>query len=125
MVITDGFGTPIDRVPIFQCDLNDGRKGFTNFGLINGMGYNLGYDSGLTHYFIDNNVDNGRTYYYALIAYDYGAPDIGPGLAPTPTSFTIELDEDENLLGYSKNVQIVAPHQKAAGFMPPTIDEQV
>jgi hypothetical protein len=123
MIITDGFGTPIDRVPIFQCDLKDGRKGFTNFGLINGMGYNLGYDSGLTHYFIDNNVENGRTYYYALIAYDYGAPDIGPGIAPTPTSFTIELDEDENVVGYSKNVQIVAPYQKAAGYVPPSINE--
>ena len=122
-VITDGFGTPMFKKPIFQCDLKDGIRGFTDFGLVNGMGYNLGYDSGITHYFIDNNVQNGRTYYYALVAYDFGAPDIGPGISPSENSIIIDLDEAEEVRGTSKNVQIVIPYQKAAGYIPPKINE--
>jgi len=116
-VITDGFGTPMFKKPIFQCDLKDERLMFTDFGLVNGVGYNLGYDTGITHYFIDNNVQNGKTYYYALVAYDYGAPDIGPGIAPSENTIIIELDESEEVTGYGPNVQIVTPHQKAAGYI--------
>jgi len=122
-VITDGFGTPMFKKPMFQCDLKDGRKGFTDFGLVNGVGYNLGYDTGITHYFVDNNVQNGRTYYYAIAAYDYGAPDIGPGIAPSENNVVIELDEAEEVRAIGKNVQIVTPYQKAAGYIPDGITE--
>ncbi len=120
-VITDGFGTPSFKKPIFQCDLKDGIKGFTNFGLVNGMGYNLGYDTGLVHHFIDRTVQNGRTYYYALVAYDYGAPHIGPGIAPAENEIIIEVDEAEEVTGYGKNVQVVVPRTQAAGYVPPNI----
>lgn len=122
-VITDGFGTPFLKKPIFQSDLNDGKHGFTNFGLINGVGYNLGYDTGITHYFIDQNVQNGRTYYYGIVAYDYGAPNIGPGIAPSENNIVIELDEAEEVRAIGKNVQIVTPHQQAAGYLPPSINQ--
>lgn len=117
-VITDGYGTPMFKKPIFQCDLIDGKKGFTDFGLVSGVGYNLGDETGIVHYFIDHNVQNGRTYYYALVAYDYGAPDIGQGIAPSENNIVIELDEAENVRQIGKNVQIVTPHQKAAGYIP-------
>ncbi|MDZ7269581.1 MAG: hypothetical protein ONB48_20030 [candidate division KSB1 bacterium] len=120
-VITDGFGTPILKKPIFQCDLIDGKLGFTNFGLVNGIGYNLGFDTGITHFFIDRTVQNGRTYYYALVAYDYGAPNIGPGIAPSENTTIIELDENEEVRAYGKNVQIVTPRPPAAGYVPPAI----
>jgi hypothetical protein len=120
-VITDGFGTPMFKKPIFQCDVIDGRSGFTNYGLVNGMGYYLGNETGIVHYFIDRDVQNGRTYYYALVAYDYGAPDIGPGVAPSENNVVIELDEDENIRRIGQNVQIVVPHQMAAGYQPPTL----
>jgi len=123
-VITDGFGTPLIKKPIFQCDVKDGRTGFTNFGLVNGIGYNLGYDTGITHYFIDTNVQNGRTYYYAIVAYDYGAPNIGPGVAPSENNIVIELDEAEEVRTIGKNVQIVTPHQKAAGYVPPSLNSE-
>ena len=123
-VITDGFGTPFLKKPIFQCDLKDGRQGFTNFGMINGVGYNLGYETGITHYFIDENVQNGRTYYYAIVAYDYGAPNVGPGIAPSENNIVIELDEAEEVRAIGKNVQIVTPHQKAAGYIPESIKEE-
>lgn len=120
-VITDGFGTPMFKKPIFQCDLVDGLYGFTDFGLVNGAGYNLGTDSGITHVFIDNTVENGRTYYYAVVAYDYGAPDIGPGITPSENNVIIELDEAESIRFIGQNVAIVVPHQSAAGYVPPEI----
>jgi len=123
-VITDGYGTPMFRKPIFQCDLKDGKRGFTNYGLVNGAGYYLGDDSGITHYFIDREVQNGRTYYYALVAYDSGAVNIGPGIAPSENSIYIDLDEAEEVRAVGKNVQIVTPRQTAAGYVPPTVGSQ-
>jgi len=95
--------------------------GFTDFGLVNGMGYNLGYDTGITHVFRDNTIQNGRTYYYAIVAYDYGAPNIGPGISPSENNVVIELDEAEEIRSIGKNVAIVVPHQPAAGYVPPEI----
>ena len=83
------------KKPIYQCDLVDDIYGFTDFGLVNGAGYNLGAETGITHIFVDNTVQNGRTYYYAVVAYDFGAPDIGPGIAPSENNAVIELDEAE------------------------------
>jgi len=123
-VITDGYGTPTFMLPIFQCDLIDDISGFTDFGLVNGMAYNLGYDTGITHVFRDNTVQNGRTYYYAVVAYDYGAPDIGPGISPSENNVVIQLDEAENVESIGKNVAIVTPHQPAAGYIPPEISTE-
>ena len=120
-VITDGYGTPMFMKPIYQCDLIDEIMGFTDFGLVNGMGYNLGYDTGITHVFRDNTIQNGRTYYYAVVAYDYGAPNIGPGISPSENNVVIELDEAEGIRSIGKNVAIVVPHQPAAGYVPPEI----
>ncbi|MCF7885070.1 MAG: hypothetical protein K9M80_01125 [Candidatus Marinimicrobia bacterium] len=120
--ITDGYGTPMFKKPIFQCDIKDNTSGFTDFGLVNGMGYNLGNDSGIKHYFVDENVQNGRTYYYAIVAYDSGAPGIGPGIAPSENNIILELDEAEDITSTSPNVAIVSPHQYAAGYVPDEIE---
>ena len=121
-IITDGYGTPTFKKPIYQCDLIDEYSGFTDFGLVNGTGYNLGNNSGITHIFVDNTVQNGRTYYYAIVAYDFGAPDIGPGISPSENNTVIELDEYENIRSIGKNIAIVTPHQKAAGYIPPEVE---
>ncbi|MEC9376743.1 MAG: hypothetical protein VYC00_01420 [Candidatus Neomarinimicrobiota bacterium] len=137
-IITDGYGTPMFKKPIYQCDLTDQSphnpnpinemthqcQGFTDFGLVNGMGYNLGTNSGISHIFVDNTVQNGRTYYYAVIAYDFGAPDIGPGISPSENNAVIELDEAEEVRTIGKNVAIVIPHQRAAGYIPPTLETE-
>ena len=120
-IITDGYGTPMFKKPIYQCDLIDDKFGFTDFGFVNGTGYNLGTESGINHIFIDNTVQNGRTYYYAIVAYDYGAPEIGPGISPSENNVVIELDDFEQIRGIGKNVAIVQPHQYAAGYIPPTL----
>jgi len=121
-IITDGYGTPTFKKPIYQCDLIDEFSGFTDFGLVNGTGYNLGNNSGITHIFVDNTVQNGRTYYYAVVAYDFGAPNIGPGISPSENNTVIELDEYENIRSIGKNIAIVTPHQKAAGYISPEVE---
>ena len=137
-IITDGYGTPTFKKPIYQCDLIDDSphnpnatnnmvhqcSGFTDFGLVNGTGYNLGNNSGINHIFVDNTVQNGRTYYYAVVAYDFGAPDIGPGISPSENNTVIELDEYENIRSIGKNIAVVIPHQQAAGYIPPNVDLQ-
>ncbi len=123
-VITDGFGTPMFKKPIFQCDLRDGIWDFCEYSNINGTRYHLGYETGITHHFVDINVENGRTYYYAIVAYDYGAPDIGEGISPSENNIVIELDEAEEIRSIGRNVQIVRPYAKALGYQPPTVDEK-
>ncbi len=124
MIITDGYGSETLRQPIFQCDKIDNKIGFTDFGLINGMGYYLGDDSGLYHSFMDNTVQNGRTYYYVLVAYDYGVPEVGTGIPPSENSYVLELDENENIRRISPNVAVIRPHQTAAGYEMPGIQIQ-
>ncbi len=113
-VITDGYGTPTLKKPIFQCDLIDGFYGFANYGEINGIQYDLGTDKGIKHSFIDNTVQNGRTYYYVLVAYDFGIPD--RNIAPSENIFVLEIDENEQIKRISKNVAVVKPHQLSAGY---------
>ena len=114
-VITDGYGTPMFLKPIFQCDIINEYSGFTDYGLVNGASYNLGDNTGILHYFKDENVQNGRTYYYAIVAYDYGAPNIGPGIAPSENNTVIDIDEFDNIRGIGKNIAIVTPRANAAG----------
>lgn len=122
-VITDGYGNPTLKKPIFQCDIVDRIGGFANYGAVNGAEYYLGNDTGIKHFFVDNTVQNGRTYYYVLVAYDYGLPDVGSGISPSENTFVLDLDESEEVRDISKNVAIVTPHQFAAGYIPPSIDD--
>jgi len=120
-VITDGYGTPMFLKPIYQCDLLNEYQGFTDYGLVNGTAYNLGDNTGIKHYFRDENVQNGRTYYYAIVAYDYGAPDIGPGISPSENNTVIDIDEYDNIRGIGKNIAIVTPQADPAGYVNPNI----
>ena len=120
-VITDGYGTPMFLKPIYQCDLVNAYSGFTDYGLVNGTAYNLGDNTAIKHYFVDENVQNGRTYYYAIVAYDYGAPDIGPGISPSENNTVIDIDEYDNIRNIGKNVAIVTPRSDAAGSLMPEI----
>jgi len=119
VIIEDGWDIPLYRNPIFQCDLIDGIKGFTNYGFENGVGYYLGDDSGLKHFYKDTTVQNGRTYYYVLTAYDYGMPETGFDLPPHENSFFVKRDALGILERISSNMQIVIPASRAAGYSPP------
>lgn len=121
-VITDGFGNLTLMKPIYQCDKINTISGFADYGEVNGVEYYLGDDTGIKHYYIDEDVDNGRTYYYVLVAYDYGLPDVGDGIGPSENNFVLSLDESEEVIEISKNVAIVKPSQEAAGYVSPNIE---
>ena len=120
--ITDMYGNIIEKKPIFQCDLKDGKVGAASFAQFNGISFYLGDDSGIQHYYVDRNVENGRTYYYGLAAYDYGIEGKVVNIMPSENNLVVALDEQENVRYTGRNVQIVVPKQKAAGYVSPSIE---
>jgi len=120
--VTDAFGNPAGKVPIFQCDLKNEYYGYANYGLVQGHAFFLGNNTGIEHYYVDNDVQNGRTYYYYLVAYDRGINSPGADLAPSENISSIIVDENENIISTSQNVQIVTPRQFASDYISPKID---
>jgi hypothetical protein len=123
--VTDAFGNPAGKVPIFQCDLKNEYYGYAQFGIVQGKAFFLGNNTGITHYYVDEDVQNGRTYYYYLAAYDRGLDTPGANLSPAENVASIIVDENENIISTSPNVQIVTPRQFASGYISPNIDVTV
>ncbi len=124
-LLYDGYGNPAGKKAFYQCDLIDGINGFAEFSLFNGLAFYLGDDTGIKHYYVDENVQNGRTYYYALVAYDYGIEVFGKDSAsvlPSENDAILDLTEDEGIRYVGQNVQIVTPHQKALGYVPESFE---
>ena len=126
-IITDGFGNPMFYEPLFQCDKIDGITGFADEAPVFGTSYHLGNDSGLQHEYIDTDVHNGVTYYYAVVAYDYGvAPnsELESGIPPSENNAIIELDENEYVISTGPNVAVVTPAAPSAGYIDRSIDQE-
>ncbi len=124
-IITDSKGEAKYWKPIAQFDLKDGIKGPDPVG-INGAHFWRGDDTGLQHSFIDTNVVNGKTYYYALVAYDQGDPNYGTtGLIPTETTKIIQQDLVGNIRFVDINCAVVRPNAAVAGYTPPDIEGDV
>ncbi len=126
-IITDGYGTKTFSKPIFQCDIKDEYSGFATWGPLNGASYYLGDNTGIAYSFRDETVENGRTYYYALVAYDYGitpeqlqgtsiiAQDENFGISPSENNAVVRKNEFESVIFIGQNVAIVTPGTNAAG----------
>ncbi len=135
--ITDAFGNPILWEPIVQFDLKDGLTGPHPVPLEGlGLSYDMGSDTGLRHSFVDSTVQNGRTYYYAVVAVDKGYDrdffDRGisstenlESISPSESSKRIEVDILGNVLSLERNVAVVVPREPAAGYAPPEIESDV
>ncbi|HMB90940.1 MAG TPA: hypothetical protein VKP65_08845, partial [Rhodothermales bacterium] len=112
-------------------DLKNGLSGPSDIPFANrGVSYDLGDDTGLFHTYVDsNNVVNGQTYYYTVVAYDRGFAGDGGGaflngIPPTETTKTITYDPTTDSYIYDKNTVAVTPRPKVAGYTPPAfIDE--
>jgi len=75
--IYDGNGVEVGFVPIAQFDLNNSISGLdTQYPHLN-----LGNNTGLVHRYVDDNLTNGKTYWYTVTAYDRGVSD-DPELNP-------------------------------------------
>ena len=78
--ITNAYGIIEDYSPLMQFDLADDidslfYPSYELFQQSGGLSFNLGDSTGLMHSFEDTGLINGRTYYYALSAYDSGNPN--------------------------------------------------
>jgi len=115
--ITDGLGRKVFHQPIAQFDLDNANAGF--FPVIrNSVIYFLGNDSGLEHAWTDTTVENGQTYYYAIVAYDRG--DVEKLILPAENTKIIVLDASGNVTLDINTVQ-VTPRAPALGYQDPEI----
>ncbi len=140
--ITDAFGNPLLFKPIAIFDLKNGLKGLhpvrigseLGSGSDLGVTYNMGDDSGLSHYFVDTDVVNGRTYYYAIASLDQGyhpsfyddsistKKDLNP-IAPTESPVNIQIDRLGRPVSFDRNTAMVIPTENMAGWVPPRVSD--
>ncbi len=120
--ITDATGTPRGYQPLAQYDIANSIRGFFRasgelFQAAAGYSFNLGDDSGLKHTYVDREVENGRRYFYAVVAYDRGDELAGifPGENTKPVRIlsTGEVERDIN-------VAVVTPNAQTAGYVSPS-----
>jgi hypothetical protein len=125
--ITDGRGSrflyePLKDTKGFEAkwDLNNQWRGYHPVPYIGrGINYYLGDNSGLVHTFVDSNdVRNGQTYYYAVVAYDHGD---SLGIPPSETTKKISLDPITGNLTFDDNTVQVIPGPRASGYDRPEI----
>ena len=133
LTITDAFGNDVFQRPLAQFDLANGLRGPHPIG-VNGVQFNMGTDSGLRHTFVDRDVINGKTYYYAVVAYDRGLinrradglPETNPdgtvqGISPSLTTATIKSDIAGNLAP-DINTAVATPRAPGAGYVAPEVE---
>lgn len=116
--ITNSAGNTVAFDPIAQFDLANGNEQWFQasneiFQLLQGWAFNLGTNSGLQHSYVDFDVQNGRTYYYAVVAYDRGVS--GTGVIPSETTKKI-VQESNGTIILDVNTASVTPASRAAGY---------
>lgn len=140
--VTDSYGNVVFFEPVAQFDLVDGLVGPHSVGIGSepgideptGANLNMGTDSGLKHFWVDTDVLNGQTYYYAIVSYDKGYDtdfyerglSNDPGLlvaSPSICSIDFELDKLGNVIGPGVNTAIATPSAPTAGYVPPELSE--
>ena len=117
--ITDAFGTAVFYEPIAQFDLENGVRGTVD-ALEGDARYNLGDDTGLQFFYVDDDVRNGFTYYYAIVAYDAGFADPDnpslPAIEPQENVFNFSTDLAGQVRGTSINAAVVTPRAPSVGY---------
>ncbi len=125
--VTDGKGSrflyePLKDLKGFDAkwDLINAWKGYHPVPYLGrGLNYYLGDNSGLVHTFVDSNeVRNGQTYYYAVVAYDHGD---SLGIPPSETTKKISSDPITSKLIFDDNTVQVIPGPRASGYNRPEI----
>ncbi|MFA4839742.1 MAG: hypothetical protein WC703_09730, partial [Candidatus Neomarinimicrobiota bacterium] len=114
-IITNGYGEATFYEPIVHFDLKNGVKDFFEVD-VNGTKFFLGSDNGLKHSWVDTDVLNGKTYYYAVVSYDRGWAE--KFILPSECTKTIFKDR-YGTVTLDKNTAMVIPDAPAAGYQPP------
>jgi hypothetical protein len=117
-LVTNADGIVVDYKPTAQFDLVDSVQGYFRaspslFEAVSGRSFNLGGNSGLVHSYLDADVENGRTYYYAVVAYDRGneLTDIFP--AENSKRITLSASGEPDL---DINTARAVPNAPVAGY---------
>ncbi|HAH50677.1 MAG TPA: hypothetical protein DCL80_05160, partial [Balneola sp.] len=76
----------------------------------------LGNDSGLQRSFVDTDVVNGKTYYYAVTGFDFGY--VPAGISPSESPIQISQGPDGSIT-FGVNVVEVRPTRSQAGYIAP------
>ncbi len=117
--ISDVNGTPTFYEPLAQWDLDNEFSG--KLTVLEGEAvYDLGDNTGLQFFYVDNEVTNGKIYYYAIVAYDRGVPSAGgddPGIDPQENTFRIAVNAAGSVTGTSQNAAVVIPTTLPAGYV--------
>jgi len=120
-VITNADGTVEGYKSLAQFDLDNLVSGYFKasddlYDETRGFTYNLGSNSGLKHSYIDTDVQDGKRYYYALVAYDRGdnSKDIFPS---ENTKFISILNTGEIVTDI--NTAVITPKPRPAGYVRP------
>jgi hypothetical protein len=122
--ITDADGTPVGYKPIAQFDLKNGITGYFRAGSDlfqqgRGASFFLGNDTGIRHSFVDSDVENGRRYFYAVVAYDRG--DADSDIFPKENDKRIDVLPSGEVRTF-RNTAAVIPNAETAGYVPPPLD---
>lgn len=119
--VTDADGTPVAYTPLVQYDLNNDIEGYFYpsgelFQQSRGTSFNLGSDTGLRHSYVDNDVENGRRYFYAVVAYDRGDSELD--IFPKENDKRIDVLPSGEVQTF-QNTAMVVPNDQVAGYVPP------
>ncbi|MCA0445790.1 MAG: hypothetical protein LCH54_06140 [Bacteroidetes bacterium] len=120
-LITDSQGQAKYYKPIAQWDKIDGIFGPDPVG-INGAAYWRGDETGLSHAYVDSDVLNGVTYYYAVVSYDQGFINDSSEVRIQPTECTklIQTNQVGQVYFVDYNCAVVTPNAPPAGYTPPS-----
>jgi hypothetical protein len=122
LTITDGYGSAKGYRPLKQYDLKDGVKGYFHtsgqmYNDISGFAYYLGDDVGIEHSYVDSSVQNGRTYYYALVAYNTGNEYLE--ILPAENKINISISP-QGTVSVGQNCAVAVPNAKTLDYIRPT-----
>ena len=135
--ISDAFGNPTLWKPVAQFDLDNGLQGPHPIQIgESGAVVNVGSDTGLRYFYVDEGLDNGRMYYYAVVSYDKGYDtdffqrglsenDHLTPIAPTESAKIIQTDLVGNVTFLDQNTGAVVPNAASAGFVSGDIEGDV
>ncbi|MCP4413804.1 MAG: hypothetical protein GY808_14695, partial [Gammaproteobacteria bacterium] len=111
--ITDGLGFDRFKKPIEIYDKVNEIFGFFPNDFGTGVLFNLGNETGLVHTYVDEDVTNGITYYYAVTAYDRG--DFENNIGPSETTIFVNISQTGEIQ-LSENVVTVTPQAPSLGY---------
>ncbi len=124
-VITDVRGIKRGYKALVQYDLKNSITGYFPDNKVmqeeaRGIPFYLGDDTGIQNFYVDNDVINGRRYYYAVTAYDRGS--LANEIRPKENSRFASIDALGRISTDINTISIV-PNAPVAGYVPPKSGE--